>query len=102
MHNVRKIEPTISHTYCGKTCYAKKVVCPLFICFCRRGLDVMTTQCRQKKNIMKEMNHKQLEVLREMSSWCLQDLGSKSNRTKVSTIWKEDLYVHRERTRGPP
>ena len=40
-------------------------------------------QCRQKKNIIKETNQKQLEVLREMSSWCLQDLGSSSNRTKV-------------------
>lgn len=77
-----------------------KLVCPLFICSCRCGFDDVSLQCRQKKNIMKEMNQKQLEVLREMSSWCLQDLGSKSNRTKVSAPWKEDLYLHRERRRG--
>lgn len=46
-------------------------------------LFVLRRQCRQKKNIIKETNQKQLEVLREMSSWCLQDLGSSSNRTKV-------------------
>lgn len=46
---------------------------------------VCPPQCRQKKNIVKETNQKQLEVLREMSSWCLQDLGSSSNRTKVCT-----------------
>ena len=50
-------------------------------------------QCRQKKNIVKEMNQKQLEVLREMSSWCLQDLGSKSNRTKVSSELEEESFV---------
>ncbi|CAM9125412.1 unnamed protein product [Ectocarpus sp. 4 AP-2014] len=49
-------------------------------------------QCRQKKNIIKETNQKQLEVLREMSSWCLQDLGSSSNRTKVETL--VTIHVH--------
>lgn len=29
-------------------------------------------------------------MLREMSSWCLQDLGSSSNRTKVCT----PLFLH--------
>ncbi|CAM9244386.1 unnamed protein product [Chrysoparadoxa australica] len=49
-------------------------------------------QCRQKKNIVKECNQRQLQILQEMSSWCLLDLGSKSNRTKVETL--VTIHVH--------
>lgn len=40
---------------------------------CQMALE----QGRAKKNIVKETAAKQLAVLQEMSSWCLQDLGSK-------------------------
>jgi dynein heavy chain, axonemal len=49
-------------------------------------------QCRVKKNIMKETNTKQLQILHEMSSWCLQDLGSRDNRTKIETL--VTIHVH--------
>jgi len=35
---------------------------------------------------MSETNRAQLGVLQEMSSWCLQDLGTKMNRTKIETL----------------
>lgn len=35
---------------------------------------------------MSETNRAQLAVLQEMSSWCLQDLGTKMNRTKIETL----------------
>ena len=40
-------------------------------------------QCRLKKNIMKENSQRQLQVMTEMSSWCLQDLGTLVNRKKI-------------------
>jgi dynein heavy chain len=49
-------------------------------------------QCRIKKTAMKEMNMKQVHVLREMSDWCLQDLGSKVNRKKIETL--VTIHVH--------
>lgn len=69
------------------------------------ALPRIPPQCRQKKNIIKETNQKQLEVLREMSSWCLQDLGSSSNRTKVCSRLSEtkiDGIVHIEDSRWSP
>lgn len=33
-----------------------------------------------------------MQVLHEMSSWCLQDLGSKSNRRKIETL--VTIHVH--------
>jgi dynein heavy chain len=55
---------------------------------CQTALE----QCKVKKNIMKETNQKQLQVLHEMSSWCLQDLGSKANRRKIETL--VTIHVH--------
>ncbi|CAN0142261.1 unnamed protein product, partial [Pylaiella littoralis] len=43
-------------------------------------------KCRSNKGIMSETNRGQLGVLQEMSSWCLQDLGTKMNRTKIETL----------------
>lgn len=43
-------------------------------------------RCRSNKGVIGETNRKQLAVLQEMSSWCLQDLGSKMNRTKIETL----------------
>lgn len=49
---------------------------------CQEALD----RCRSNKSIIGETNRKQLTVLQEMSSWCLQDLGTKMNRTKIETL----------------
>ena len=51
-------------------------------------------QCKVKKNIMKETNARQLQILHEMSSWCLQDLGSKDNRTKIETLVRINLKCY--------
>ncbi|RYY33098.1 hypothetical protein EON62_04570, partial [archaeon] len=39
-----------------------------------------------KKNAMRDANDRSLAILSTLSSWCLQDLGSKLNRTKVETL----------------
>lgn len=49
-------------------------------------------QCRSRKTIMKDTSAKQLQVLYELSSWCLQDLGDKANRTKIETL--VTIHVH--------
>jgi dynein heavy chain len=49
---------------------------------CQMALDNSKT----KKNAMREANDRSLAVLSSISSWCLQDLGSKMNRTKVETL----------------
>lgn len=48
--------------------------------------------CQMKKNAMRENSQKQLQVLAEMSSWCLQDLGTKVNRKKIETL--VTVHVH--------
>ncbi|CAN0438178.1 unnamed protein product, partial [Scytosiphon promiscuus] len=40
---------------------------------CQEALE----KCRSNKSVMSETNRGQLGVLQEMSSWCLQDLGTK-------------------------
>jgi dynein heavy chain len=59
------------------------------------GLQLMwTADCQQaleagkagKKNAMRDANDRALAVLSTLSSWCLQDLGSKMNRTKIETL----------------
>jgi dynein heavy chain len=42
--------------------------------------------CKKDKNSVKNANKKTLDVLTLLSNWCLQDLGSKMNRTKVETL----------------
>ena len=49
-------------------------------------------QCRTNKNIMKENSQNQLQVLSEMSSWCLQDLGTSMNRKKIETLVTVHLH----------
>ena len=39
--------------------------------------------CKRKKSGMKECNARQNNLLLELSSWCLQDLGTKVNRKKT-------------------
>jgi dynein heavy chain len=56
------------------------------------SLHTSLEQCKVKKTIMKEMNMKELQILQELSSWCLKDLGSKPNRTKIETL--VTIYVH--------
>jgi dynein heavy chain len=53
-------------------------------------------QCKSKKTIMKECNQKQIQVLTELSSWCLQDLGAKPNRIKIETM--VTIHVHQRDT----
>ncbi|KAL7522596.1 hypothetical protein ACHAWX_007291 [Stephanocyclus meneghinianus] len=49
-------------------------------------------QCKTNKNAMKDNSQRQLQVLSEMSSWCLQDLGTKVNRKKIETL--VTVHVH--------
>lgn len=49
-------------------------------------------QMKIKKNAMKDCNARQMEILREMSSWCLQDLGAAVNRRKIETL--VTIHVH--------
>jgi dynein heavy chain len=49
-------------------------------------------QCKTKKNAMKDNSQRQLQVLSEMSSWCLQDLDTKVNRKKIETL--VTVHVH--------
>ena len=58
------------------------------------GLQVSwTVQCqealskaRANKQIMMETNRNQKAVLDDLSSWCLEDLGSRMNRIKIETL----------------
>jgi dynein heavy chain len=49
-------------------------------------------QCRTKKTIMKENTQRQLQVMAEMSSWCLQDLKTSVNRKKIETLVTVHLH----------
>jgi len=42
--------------------------------------------CRKDRSLVAAANKKTLDVLQLLSQWCLQDLGSKMNRTKVETL----------------
>jgi len=55
-------------------------------------MQLALDQMRTKKNAMKDCNARQSEILREMSSWCLQDLGSSVNRRKIETL--VTIHVH--------
>lgn len=58
------------------------------------GLQILwTSQCqealskaRSNKQAMIETNKLQLATLTDLSSWCLEDLGSKMNRIKIETL----------------
>lgn len=58
------------------------------------GLQILwTSQCqdalskaRGNKQVMVETNKTQLITLQDLSSWCLEDLGSKMNRIKIETL----------------
>jgi len=43
-------------------------------------------ECRSNKKAMQETKQKASMVLSTLSSWCLQDLGSKMNRKKIETL----------------
>jgi dynein heavy chain len=43
-------------------------------------------ECRTNKKIFAETRQKTAAVLTTLSSWCLQDLGSKMNRKKIETL----------------
>jgi len=48
--------------------------------------------CKTKKSVMKDNAARQIQVLTEMSSWCLQDLKTKVNRKKIETL--VTVHVH--------
>jgi len=58
------------------------------------GLQIMwTLQCQDalskakgNKQIMVDTNKLQLSILQDLSAWCLEDLGTRMNRTKVETL----------------
>ena len=58
------------------------------------GLQLMWTadvesalmSVHRDKNAMKAANKKALDILSTLSSWCITDLGTKMNRTKVETL----------------
>ena len=91
------LDPSVTnHSHFGALERGAFVVCskihPALVCF-ERTATALTTQCqealdkcRSNKSIMTETNRGQLAVLQEMSSWCLQDLGTKMNRTKIETL----------------
>ncbi|CAM9825069.1 unnamed protein product [Heterosigma akashiwo] len=43
-------------------------------------------KCKSSKGVMAETNKQQLGVLQDLSAWCLEDLGTKMNRTKIETL----------------
>ena len=49
---------------------------------------------RRKKSGVKECNARQNNLLLELSSWCLQDLGTKVNRKKIETL--VTIHVHQK------
>jgi dynein heavy chain len=57
-----------------------------------KDLQEALEQMRVKKNAMKDCNSRQTDILREMSSWCLQELGSGVNRRKIETL--VTIHVH--------
>ena len=55
-------------------------------------VDAALTVCKKDKNSIKIANQKTDMVLRTLSGWCLTDLGSKMNRTKVESM--VTIHVH--------
>jgi dynein heavy chain len=47
-------------------------------------------ECQTKQGVMQENNVQQQKVLQEMSKWCVEDLGTNLNRTKIETL----IVVH--------
>lgn len=60
----------------------------MWTCETQDALD----QIHIKKTAMKDNSQRQLRILSEMSSWCLQDLGTKVNRRKIETL--VTVHVH--------
>jgi len=44
------------------------------------------SKAKTNKQIIIDTNRNQLNVLQDLSNWCLEDLGSKMNRIKVETL----------------
>jgi len=57
-------------------------------------MQVALEQIKTKKNSMKDCGARQFDILRIMSSWCLQDLGSSVNRRKIETL--VTIHVHQK------
>jgi len=57
---------------------------------CQTALE----KCKSSKGVMADTNKTQQAILSELSSWCLTDLGSKMNRTKIETL--VTIHVHQK------
>ena len=57
-------------------------------------METALSESVRNKKIMGECEKSQAEILRWMSSWCLMDLGAKSNRTKIETL--VTVHVHQK------
>ena len=57
---------------------------------CQTALE----KCKTSKGAMTECNKAQNSVLTELSSWCLQDLKTTMNRTKIETL--VTIHVHQK------
>ena len=56
------------------------------------------SKAKSNKQIMVESNKFQLSVLQDLSSWCLEDLGTRMNRIKIETlvtiqVHQRDVFV---------
>eukprot|EP00937_MAST-01D_sp_MAST-1D-sp2_P000194 g194.t1 len=68
--------------------------------FALLGIQMMWTadvqealeNCKANKQGVKDVDKKTVAVLKELSSWCLQDLGPKVNRKKIETL--VTVHVH--------
>jgi len=61
-------------------------------------MTIALESMKVKKNSMKDCNQRQLDILKEMSSWCLQDLVSGVNRRKIETL--VTIHVHQRDVSG--
>jgi len=57
-------------------------------------MQIALESMKAKKTAMKDCAARQTEILKEMSSWCLQDLGSSVNRRKIETL--VTIHVHQK------
>eukprot|EP01033_Poteriospumella_lacustris_P002475 gene2475-1807_t len=57
-------------------------------------MQVALEQMKTKKTAMKDCNIRQDQILKIMSSWCLQELGSGVNRRKIETL--VTIHVHQK------
>jgi dynein heavy chain, axonemal len=70
--------------FVNKTC-GQLALLGLQVAWTVQSQDALS-KARGNKQIMVETNRLQLSVLQDLSSWCLEDLGSRMNRIKIETL----------------